>query len=209
MNKQIHKRTLYVAELSLFIAVELLLAFTPLGYLQTPWGFAITFMVVPIAIAGIILGPVAGAATGLVFGITSFIQCLGGSPMGVILMQASPVGTFFVTIVPRILVGLLPALLYRALAKRKKGGVFSIGLCCLLTPLCNTLLFMTSVYACFSNTYLGLMQNIGYQGGTGLSLLFFMLGAVVINGVAEAVSCLVLATPVCKVLQKTVNRVRI
>ena len=71
-----------MAEIALLTAIVLILAFTPLGYLKTPWGVEITFIVVPVAVGSVILGPTAGAFLGLVFGMTSFVQCFGASPMG-------------------------------------------------------------------------------------------------------------------------------
>jgi hypothetical protein len=39
-----------------------------------------------------------------------------------------------------------------------------------------------------------------------VSLLIFMMGLVAVNGLAEAVSSLILGTAVCKALDKTLNR---
>ena len=64
MNKPSKTRILCLSELALLAALVLLMAFTPLGYLQTPWGLQITFIVVPVAIGAVILGPGAGAALG-------------------------------------------------------------------------------------------------------------------------------------------------
>ena len=68
MKKQ-RDRIVFMAEMALLIALILLMSFTPIGYLQTPWGLQITFIVVPVAIGAVVLGPGAGAALGLVFAI--------------------------------------------------------------------------------------------------------------------------------------------
>lgn len=70
----------YLSELALLTALVLIMAYTPLGYLKTPWGVEITFIVIPVAVGSIILGPMAGGFLGLVFGLTSFFQCFGASP---------------------------------------------------------------------------------------------------------------------------------
>ena len=67
MNKPSKTRILYLSELALLTALVLLMAFTPLGYLQTPWGLQITFIVVPVAIGAVILGPGAGGGAGADF----------------------------------------------------------------------------------------------------------------------------------------------
>ena len=59
----------------------------------------------------------------------------------------------------------------------------------------------------FADTWLNIsVTTYGYSGEGGVSLLAFMMGLVAVNGLAEAASCLVLGTAVCKALQKTVNR---
>ena len=76
MNRS--SRTVKLVEMALLVAIILILAFTPLGYIKT-LGLEITLIVVPVTIGAIILGPLGGAVLGAVFGITSFIQCFGSS----------------------------------------------------------------------------------------------------------------------------------
>ena len=62
-----------MAETALLTAIVILMAFTPLGYLRI--GITqITFIVVPVAVGAVLLGPKAGAFLGLVFGISSLMQ---------------------------------------------------------------------------------------------------------------------------------------
>ena len=89
MNKQ--SKTMRLTLMGLFAAVLLLMAYTPLGYLNIG-PLAITFNVIPVALAAITLGPVGGAAMGAVFGLTSFLQCIGvggTSAMGAMLCWPS------------------------------------------------------------------------------------------------------------------------
>lgn len=113
----------YLAELALLTAIVLIMAYTPLGYLKTPWGVEITFIVIPVAVGAVILGPAAGTFLGLVFGLTSFGQCFGASPLGVIFLQENPLGTFFCCVINRVLVGLIPGLLYLALKRFDKTRI--------------------------------------------------------------------------------------
>ena len=95
--------------LALMVGILLLMSTTPLGYLNIG-PLAITFNVIPLAIAAIALGPVGGLIVGCVFGITSFLQCIGvggSSAMGVMLFSINPVLTFIQRFVPRALDGLL------------------------------------------------------------------------------------------------------
>ena len=205
MNKPSKTRILCLSELALLAALVLLMAFTPLGYLQTPWGLQITFIVVPVAIGAVILGPGAGAALGLIFGLTSFANSFT-SALGSVFLQENAFFTFILAVVPRILVGLLPGLLYAVLKKHARTRTVGMAVCCLLTPLLNTLLYMSTLSLLFGQTWLGIAQGAGYGGDGGISLLGFMLASVAVNGVAEAAACLILGTAVCAALQKTVNR---
>ena len=197
----------YLTELGLLTALVLIMAYTPLGYLRTPWGVEITFIVIPVAIGSILLGPAAGGFLGLVFGLTSFFQCFGTSPLGAMLLGLSPFGTFFCCVVNRVLVGILPGLLYRLLRRYDRTKVAGIAVCCFLTPVLNTLLYIVGNWLIFSQAWLDIAANsYGYTGAGGLGLLGFMLSLVAVNGLAEAAACLVLGTSVCKALQKAIYR---
>ena len=105
MNKQ--SKTMRLTLMGLFAAVLLLMAYTPLGYLNIG-PLAITFNVIPVALAAITLGPVGGAAMGAVFGLTSFLQCIGvggTSAMGAMLFGINPVLAFIQRFIPRLLDG--------------------------------------------------------------------------------------------------------
>ena len=110
--------TKYLVELALFVAIILLMAFTPIGYIKTA-GLEITLIVVPVAVGAVTLGPTAGAILGGAFGITSFIQCFGMSAFGAILLEVNPFFTFLVCVPPRILEGWLTGVIYRGMCKTK------------------------------------------------------------------------------------------
>lgn len=196
-----------MAQMALLTAIVLILAFTPLGYLKTPWGVEITFIVVPVAVGSVVLGPKAGAFLGFVFGMTSFVQCFGASPLGAMMLQISPIGTFVCCVVARVFVGLIPGLVYELLKRVKKAKVVGVGLCCFLTPITNTVLYIVGNYLIFSDTWLDIaVGSYGYTGEGGISLLAFMLGMVAVNGIVEAISCMFIGTAVCRALQKIVHR---
>ena len=90
-------------------AVVLLMAFTPLGYLRIG-PVSITFLVIPVVIGGMTLGPVRGGFLGALFGATSFAQCFMGDPFGAALVALSPLATAMACFVPRILIGVVAGL---------------------------------------------------------------------------------------------------
>ena len=80
----------YIAEMGLLIAIELVMKLTGLG--SVPVGpLYMSFLTVPIAIAAMLLGPMAGAITGAVFGFVSFYDAMtGASVMTGAFFQISP-----------------------------------------------------------------------------------------------------------------------
>ncbi len=197
----------FMAELGVLTAIVLLMAFTPLGYLPTPWGIQITMIVIPVAVGSIILGPKAGAFLGLVFGLTSFTNAFS-TPFGQLMLSASVPRTAWVLIVDRILVGLIPGLIYCLFAKSSSGKVrtFGTALCCFLTPAVNTFLYIVFNWLLFRDTWLSSSMTADYTGNGGFSLLFFMLAMVAVNGISEAIACTIIGTAVCTALKKTLNR---
>ena len=191
-----------MTELALLMAIVLVLAYTPLGYLNTPWGFPITLIVIPVAVGAIVLGPKAGTFLGLVFGLTSFTKTFGGAGMGPIMLDANPFGFFILCVVPRLLVGLFPGLMYLGLKRFTKYRTVSQAVCCFLTPVCNTVFYMTALWLLFADTWLGYTGN----QGSGFSLLLLMLSGVAVNGFVEAAACLLIGTAVSKALLHTLHR---
>ena len=76
-------------------------AYTPLGYLRV-FALEITFLMVPVTLGAILLGPAAGAVLGGVFGLTSFATCFSVSGFGDVLLSINPVFTFLVCVPTRL-----------------------------------------------------------------------------------------------------------
>lgn len=194
MENNKKNRTRYMAELALMSAIIFLMAFTPLGYFRTP-GLSITFLTVPVAVGAIILGPEGGAVCGLVFGITSLIQCFMGGSFGSMLLSINPLGTAFTCIVPRVLEGLLCGLVFRWIKRvSKNSAYFAASLAC---PLLNTVFFMSAIVLIFYHTeYIqGLVQTLGVTNP-----LMFVVAFVGVQGMIEAVVCFLIASAVSRAL---------
>lgn len=183
--------------LALMVGILLLMSTTPLGYLNIG-PLAITFNVIPLAIAAIALGPWGGLIVGCEFGLTSFLQCIGvggSSAMGVMLFSINPVLTFIQRFVPRALDGLLLGYIYRFLRKRTKSYV-ACAVTGFFSAFLNTLLFMTALVVLFGNTQY--MQ--GLIGGR--NIIVFICTFVGVNAVAEMASSTILTGAVGTALEK-------
>ncbi len=183
--------------LGLLTAILLLMAYTPLGYLNIG-PLAITFNVIPVAIAAITLGPSGGAFVGAIFGLTSFLQCIGvggTSAMGVILFDINPFLAFVQRFVPRFLDGLLLGYIFKGVKK-----VSNVHVSCLVTGFCsaflNTVLFMGALVLLFANTEY--IQNL--MGGQ--NVILFVCSFVGINAVFEMIASTIITGAVGSALYK-------
>ncbi len=182
-------------------AILLLMSFTALGYLNIG-PLAISFNMIPVAVAAIALGPVGGMILGSLFGITSFLQCVGiggTSGMGVILFGISPFLAFVQRFVPRLLAGLLAGLVFKAINKLGKPTV-----ACFVTgfsaALLNTVLFMSALILLFGRTEY-IQELIG-----GRNVILFVCTFVGINAVVEMIATSVIVGAVGRVLSKFLIR---
>lgn len=190
VNPKLQKMVL----MAILIAIIFLMAFTPLGYLKTA-GLEITFILIPVVVGAVSLGPSAGAVLGTVFGITSFIQCFGLSAFGTELLGINPIGTFVSCLVPRILCGYLSGLIFYLLQKVDKTKFLGHGVACVSGAIINTTLFMTSLVIFFWNTDFFLQLKTTFGANDFFS---FVLAFVGINGLIEAIVCAVVGTAVAK-----------
>ena len=190
-------KTLKLAQLALLVAVVLVMAYTPLGYLRT-LGLEISFLMIPVTIGAIVLGPVEGAILGLVFGLTSFATCFGSSPFGAALLAINPVFTFITCVVARALAGYLAGVVFKVVKKLK----YSYEIACLAGPLLNTLFFMGCLVLFFYNTEF--IQNLAVTLGTA-NPFAFVIAFVGLQGAVEAVACFVIATVISRNVHKFVK----
>jgi uncharacterized membrane protein len=169
--------------LGLLTAILMVFGLTPLGYLNIG-PLAISFNMIPVAIGAAALGPVGGAILGAVFGMTSFLQCLGiggSSAMGVILLQINPLFAFIQRFVPRVMAGFLVGVIYRVARKFCKAGLAGsiAGFC---AAMLNTVLFMSALILLFGNTQY-LTDLIA-----GRNVIVFVCTFVGVNAIAEALA---------------------
>ena len=198
-----HKKfgTRQMVTTAMLCAILLVMSFTPLGYLNIGL-LAISFNMIPVAIAAITLGPVGGMILGGLFGITSFLQCMGiggTSAMGVVLFEINPFLAFVQRFVPRLLAGLLSGWVYVGVKK-----ISNTTVACFVTgfaaALLNTMLFMSALVILFGNT--------PYVQGliAGRNVIVFICAFVGINAVVEMIADSAIVGAVGRVLAKFVFR---
>lgn len=183
-----------MVKLAMLVALLAIFCFTPLGFLKI--GIVeITFNMIPVIIGAITVGPAAGAVLGALFGAASFWQCFGQSTFGTLLFEVNPFYTALICFVPRILAGLLPGLIFRAMTK-KRDNIAAYFVSAAVGSLTNTVLFVGGFCLLFRDTMLGM------AGDQGLSPLAFIAVAFLLNATVELVANTAIAAGVSKALSK-------
>ena len=196
MNKKF--TTSQITLLGLMVAILLLMAYTPLGYLNIG-PLAISFNMIPVAISAITMGPVGGAVAGAVFGLTSFGQCIGIgglSGMGAALFAINPTFAFIQRFLPRLVDGILLGYIFSGVRKKTKNIYVSCAVTGFLSAFLNTLFFMGMLVGLFGNTE----YVQGLMGGK--NVILFICTFVGINAVCEMLSATVITGAVGAALYK-------
>jgi len=206
MNNKQHKHILTLVQMSVLIAVMLVLELTGLGMLKIGL-LEMTILQFPVIVGAILMGPGAGTGLGLVFGLISFWECLGKSAFGTALMGIDPFFTFLVCVPTRTLMGFLCGLIYKAMHKALVDGREKVGQIRKMIPyvtaslsgaLLNTLFFMSALLILFGTTEY--IQSFMELSGTQ-NFILFACWFVGIQGLVEALLCAFLGT----VISRAVN----
>lgn len=193
----VQDRKLKTRRLTLFamlLCVELLLIFTPLGFVPVGPVNATTLHI-PVILAAILMGPLEGSALGLVFGLSSLIKnTIAPTITSFVFSPFYSLGEFrgngwsvWIALGPRILLGLFAALLFRFLRDTLKKPTLAAGLAAGVSTLLHTAMVMGSIYLFFGKDYAAARQ-------IGQSALLTIIGTVILtNGVAELIIAAIVA----------------
>ena len=111
-----------------------------------------SFVLVPIVLGSIIIGPVNGGILGLGFGVITIVMGLTGyDPFTGFLLQESPVGTVLVCVIKSVAAGFLPGLFYQLL--NKKNGKAAIYVSAVSSPVLNTSIFIIGMLLMYKTLY--------------------------------------------------------
>ena len=204
-NKARTQKTVRLVELALLTAIIAVMTFTPIGYLK--FGpLELTLIMVPVIIGAVTLGPAAGAFLGLVFGVSSFIQCFSLSAFGAIRLSISVIKTLIVCVVPRVLAGWLTGLIFNAVTKKTKKDGANYLVASICGSAFNTIFFLGFLALLFMNTTFTPEQSNALGGAT--NILTTVIGiAAGINAPIELVVCAVLGSAIGKGLSVGLKKI--
>lgn len=194
---------------AMFLAIMILLAVTPLGFI--PIGpINATTMHIPVIVASIILGPRLGAFLGGTFGLISLIRSTFiPTPLSFVFSPFIPViGTeqgswkaLIIALIPRILIGVVPYFVYKGIQRLTKNKVspLSLFLAGIAGSLTNTILVMNLIYFLFQQDYAQVL-------GTNINAVYSAVLAVIFtSGVPEAIVAGLVTAAVSTVLLRMIR----
>ena len=208
MNASVNKKTIFLTQFAMLLAIEAIVCFTPLGSL--PIGpIVATLSAVPVIITAIMLGTRAGTAMGFFFGLFSFCVWTFTPPSPIIAFVFTPFysvgalhGNFLslvICFVPRILIGTVTGLLFHLFTRLKWKKVLAYGLSGVLGSLVNTFLVLGGIYVFFGQSY-------ATVNGKSFNALLGIIGLSVLTvGVPEAIIGGIAAYAICYPIQKHMN----
>lgn len=182
-------KTKKITLLGLLICILLLMALTPLGYLKIG-PLSITFNMIPVSIGAVALGKKGGAILGGVFGLTSFLSCVGIlvplDPFGATLFSINWFYTLIVCLASRVLDGFLAGLVSEITLKNFKSRHLSFGITGFFAAFFNTVFFMSLLVLLFGST--DYIREIWGNLAFGKNVVLFICAFAGVNAVVEIIT---------------------
>ena len=203
-------KTLRLTLAAFFVAIEVAMAFTPIGYIPVG-ALSITTMHIPVILAGIMISSEFGALIGFVFGLTSFLKATFAP--GITSFVFTPFitiggvsGNFFSLVIafgPRILLGYLSGVTYQALSKSKVPDFLGASIAAAFNTLLHTTLVLGGIWLFFGEPYataLGISKE---------ALLPALLAVVASNGILEIIVAATIVPALARALKPAASRMHL
>lgn len=172
-------------------AISAVLGFTPLGFI-TVGAISVTTMHIPVIVGAILEGPMIGMMVGLLFGIVSMVRAFL-VPLPTSFIFWNPL----ISILPRMLIGLVTYFVYRAISTRVKNDSVAMSVAAFLGTLTNTVGVLGLGYLLYS----GKLAEKLDMSTSAVATLF--TGVAIHNGIPEAILSVVITVGICKAVLKT------
>ena len=195
-SKKIKQLSLY----GIFLAILILMTFTPLGFL--PLGvIRVTLLQIPVIVASICFGRSFGVKIGLMFGILSVIyNTLVPNATSFVFTPFFSMGgitggwqSLIIAIVPRMMIAVSANTVYNFFKKKNNIAIMCSAV---IGSLTNTVLVLLGIYVFFGSSY---AQAINVNQDILLSLLSGVVG---FNGVIEAIASAIFTLALVRMLKK-------
>lgn len=197
--------TRWMVRVALMAAIIIVLANTPLGLIQLPIVKATTIHI-PVIIGAILLGPLAGAILGGVFGVCSLISnttaptllSFAFSPFLSTTGFPGVIKALWISVGCRILIGVAAGWLWVLFKKWKMNQgvkqIVALAVTGFVGSMVNTITVMGSIYILFAQQYAE-AKEVAVTAVWGL-----IMGTVTASGIPEAIVAVILVTVITKAL---------
>lgn len=200
------KKTKDLTLFAFFLAVELILLFTPLGFLRIG-PLSATLMHIPVIIAAVTMGWKYGIALGFIFGLCSVwnatftpgITSFCFSPFITIGGISGNYASLIIAIAPRICIGLVSYGIFTLCQKHKVNEAAGVIMAALGGAIVNTVLVLGMIYIFFGAAYAQAI-SVSYD-----ALVAVLMGVVFTNGIAEALIAAAVTVMVYKALKPIIK----
>ena len=204
------KRALFLTKLAILIAIEIIIAVTPLGSLPAIGPIVMTLAHIPVIIGAIVLGIKGGLIMGFVYGLLSFLvwTFMPPSPIAFLFTPFYSLGeisgNFFslvICFVPRILIGLLTYFFIAIIFKNVKSLFFKTFIAATIANFICSVILLALVYVFFGQEY-AMALNAPYE-----ALIGIITTTIVTSGIPESILGGLVAYGVAKVYKGDTNLV--
>ncbi|MBQ4627064.1 MAG: ECF transporter S component [Clostridia bacterium] len=179
---------------AIFSALIIVMTLVPyLGYI-TYGVIEITTLHIVVILAAVCIGPKYGSVVGAVWGLSCLVRAYVAFPV----FLSFGFGNFFVSVLPRILVGTFAGLVFSALSKTKLNKIISAGISAVIGTLTNTVLVLSAMnlwlkfrgeeYSSFFDTFKNIFSTL-----------------IGLNGVIELSAAVILTMALYKALEKPIK----
>lgn len=187
--------------IAMLSGISIFLGLTGLGFIPLPL-FKLTILHIPVIIGAIIEGPLVGASIGFIFGLFSIYQNI---------TAPSIMSPFFynpiVSIVPRVLIGIVSYYLYKFLRNKFKSTKTAITIAAIAGSLTNTVGVLGSIYLFYFKDYAQMLLSNGSVNETSrYSITIALLSIFGTNGLAEASLSAFISAPIVIAIFKLQKR---
>ena len=197
-NANVNPKVGRLARMALLVAIIILLTFTPLGYITLPF-IAATTIQLPVIIGAVMMGPMAGLALGIAFGLSALCKVLmmpGADPVATAILSYNFFLYAVIAIVPRGLMGWLSGLLFAGLNKTLPNQrLISYGITGFVGSMLNTIFYLGSLWLMAS----GIVAEVYSMDISGVGAMVMTVAATA--GIPEAIVSCVIVAAVCRALQ--------
>lgn len=194
-TRSTHEKTLRMVRIALLMALEVVLTllYIPIGTLNLNFGL------VPIVVAAIFMGPLAGGIVGCVSGIVTATQVFTvPNIVYELLIIENPIAACVLCLLKTVAAGVVVGLIFKVMCKVSKYFVLNTTVASLTCPIVNTGIFAAGMLTVFGE---GLMNHsIISTWGVGLIGIVFV-GLIGVNFFVELIVTAIVSPALCKTLQ--------